>query len=70
MTCYMRHMAWLFDALGVDDDKRNRKRADVALRAHFGMGDDAHCPEIWAAIKALSPEERDALVPVVGDALD
>jgi hypothetical protein len=66
----MRHMSWLFDALGVEDDKRTRTRADAALRQHLEMGPDAHCPEIWAAIKVLSPEERDALVPIVGAALD
>jgi len=70
VTCYMGHMQWMFDALGIPDDKKNRKRVDAAIRQALAMDEGAHCPEIWAAIKALSPDERDALVPKVGDALE
>jgi hypothetical protein len=69
MTCYMRHMAWLFDALDLENDKAERKRVDAALREVLATPADAHCPEVWAAIKALSDAERDALVPRVGAAL-
>jgi hypothetical protein len=33
------------------------------------MGPEKHCPEIWAAYKALSEMERAALVPGIRDAL-
>ncbi len=69
MTCYMRHMDWLFDALELQCDKDNRRRVDTALRQVLGIPEGAHCPEIWAAIKGLEPAERDGLVPQVADAL-
>lgn len=62
MTCYMRHMDWLFQALEVPADARSRRSVDSALREEFGL-QDGHCPEIWAAIKRLSESERVALVP-------
>jgi len=69
VTCYMRHMDWLFDALGISSDKSSRRAVDGALREILAMPDDAHCPEIWAAIKAMSPLDRDELVPEVADRL-
>lgn len=70
MTCYMRHMDWLFEGLGLPPDKENRRRVDTALRAVLAMPEGAHCPEIWAAIKAVPDEEWPSLVPRVRDALD
>lgn len=70
MSCYMRHMAWLIDALGLENDTSNRKRVDTAIREALGMEPDAvHCPEVWAAIKALSEDERLALAPRVAEIL-
>jgi hypothetical protein len=69
MTCYMRHMAWLFEALGLAYDAENRRRVDSALREVLAVGPDAHCPEIWAAVKTLDDADREALVPAVGSRL-
>jgi hypothetical protein len=70
VTCYMRHMDWLFDGLEIESDKTNRKRVDGALRSALNMEPGAHCPEIWAAIKSLSDEERLELIPQVAEVLD
>ncbi len=69
MTCYMRHMDWLFDELELESDKVNRRRVDTALRAILGSAEDDHCPEVWAAYKSLADGERAALVPRVREAL-
>lgn len=69
MTCYMRHMDWLFDELGLESDKKQRQRVDAALRQVLGMPPDAHCPEVWASIKRLSEDARAELVPDVAGAL-
>ena len=69
MTCYMRHMDWLFEALELPSDTANRRAVDAALKDLLDVGDDAHCPEVWAAMKALSDAERAALVPRVAEAL-
>lgn len=70
MTCYMRHLDWLFEALGLESDKDNRRRLDTALRSALSTAEDAHCPEIWAALKALSEDERAALVPRLRGSLE
>lgn len=69
MTCYMRHMQWLFDALGIESDKVHRRLVDTALRSVLGSAEDDHCPEVWAAYKALNEEARAALVPTLRETL-
>lgn len=61
MTCYQRHLGSLFEALGLDYDKDNRRRVDDAIRRVLEVPEGAHCPEVWSAIKALSSEQLDAL---------
>jgi hypothetical protein len=61
MTCYMRHMDWLFQALELPYDKEHRKQVDSALREELQMPSEYHCPEVWASIKTLSEDERSQL---------
>jgi len=69
MTCYMRHMDWLFEGLGLPSDTANRRRVDAALREVLAMPEGARCPEIWAAVKAIPDDQRSSLVPRVRAAL-
>lgn len=69
MTCYQRQLGPLFDSLGLVYDKDNRARVDAAIRELLGLGEAAHCPEVWASIKALSPDDRAALPARVADLL-
>jgi len=61
MTCYMRHMHWLFEAIDLPYNEGNRKKVDAALRTALGMPEDARCPEVWGAVKTLSIAETAAL---------
>lgn len=61
MTCYQRHLGYLFDTLGLEYDKANRARVDAAIREVLGVPEGAHCPEVWSAIKALAPDDRESL---------
>ena len=65
MTCYMKHMDWLFTALDLPNDSVQRARLDRALHVSLELPDDAHCPEVWSAIKALSEDQRAELIGVV-----
>ncbi len=65
MTCYLRHMDWLFEALDLPYDAASRAQVDGALRAHLRMPKDATCPQVWARVKKLSEVELVALVPEV-----
>ena len=69
MTCYQRHLMPLFDALELPYDQPNRRKVDTALREMFGLDDSAHCPEVWACIKALPAEEFAALPARVAEHL-
>jgi hypothetical protein len=65
----MRHLDWMFDALGIDSDKANRRLVDTELHRLLGLDAGAHCPEVWAAYKVLSDDERMALVPELREGL-
>lgn len=65
VTCYMRHMGWLFDALDLENDAGNRHRLDRAVKAALELEDAAPCSVVWAYVKALSDEERFSLIDAV-----
>jgi hypothetical protein len=70
MTCYMRHMDWLFEGLELPNEKPVRKRVDAAIRTVLAVPEGAHCPEVWSAIKALSDDERAGLPAEVSAVLE
>lgn len=51
MTCYQRHMGWLFEAVGLPYEKEPRREVHEAILGLLGLPADAHCPEVWAALK-------------------
>ena len=69
MTCYQRHIGWMFEALDLPFEKRERRLLDEALREVLGVPEGAHCPEVWAAIKALDEDERAMLSGQVSEVL-
>lgn len=66
----MRHMHWLFEALGREYDKPNRTELDSALRQLLGLDETQTCYEVWAAIKALPAEEQEQLPAKVSELLE
>lgn len=64
MTCYMRHLGDVFEALGLENDKPVRDRVDRAIRDALGVPEGAHCPEVWAAVKAVPRGELTAAIAV------
>lgn len=69
MTCYMRNLRPMFDTLGLEYDKANRVRVDRAIRSIVGTPERAHCPEVWAAVRSLTPAENAELPARVADHL-
>ena len=69
MTCYQRHLRPLFDTLGLEYEKQSRKRVDAAIRQILGLSGDATCPQIWAALKALPPEDFESLASRVSESV-
>ena len=69
MTCYQRHLRPLFDTLGLEYEAQSRKRVDAAIRRILGLSEDAKCPQIWSALKALPPEEFESLASRVSESL-
>ena len=62
MTCYMRHMSWMFRVLDIDNDAGNRHRLDRAIKRTLGLATDAPCADVEAYLQALSGEERFELI--------
>ena len=62
MTCYMRHMGWLFRVLELENDAGNRHRLDKAIKRVLELTQDAPCPDVNAYLKELSGEERFELI--------
>lgn len=67
MTCYMRHMGWMFRVLEIDNDAGNRHLVDRAIKHALNLAPDAPCPEVNEHLKALSGEERFELIDAVED---
>ena len=51
MTCYHRHLTGLFPQVDVPYDADGRRRVHAAILATLHLPDDAHCPEVWSALK-------------------
>lgn len=66
----MRHLHWLFEALGRPYDKPTRTQVDSALRGLLGLDEAQTCYEVWAAIKALPAEEQELLPERVSELLE
>lgn len=62
MTCYLRHMGWMFRVLELENDAGNRHRLDRAIKRALGLAQDAPCSEVEAFLEALSGEERFELI--------
>lgn len=58
MSCYLRQLRPLFDQLGLEYNKENRAKVDVAIRKVVGARADTPCPDVWAAVSAMNPHDR------------
>lgn len=57
MSCYIRHLSEVFETLGVEDNKDNRKLMDKLIRKILKT--DKTCPEVWKKLKVvLSDKEK------------
>lgn len=66
MTCYQRHMHWLFEALELPFEKGERRAVDVALKDALGVPVDTPCNELWLEhLKPMTDADRSTLVPRV-----
>ena len=62
MTCYLRHMGWMFRVLDLENDAGNRHRLDRAIKQALELASDAPCDEVQAYLEALPGEERFELI--------
>ncbi len=62
MTCYMKHLGWLFRVLELDNEPGNRHRLDRAIKETLDLPSDAPCDEVDAHLSALSGEGQFRLI--------
>ena len=65
MSCYLRHMGWLFRVLELDKDAGNRRRLDLAVRRALAITSEMPCDDVRAHLDGLSFEERLELIDTV-----
>lgn len=47
MNCYVRHMGEVLAAVGIDDNKENRKKLDLYFKTKYNLPQYASsCPEV------------------------
>jgi len=56
MSCYTRHLTDVFETLGVENSKDNRKMMDKSIRKVLKT--DESCPEVWKQLKAILADEE------------
>jgi len=70
MTCYQRHVHWLFEALDLPYEKNERRTVDLALKEALGVPADTPCNDLWLKhLKPMTDADRTALVPRVREIL-
>ncbi|MGB8020562.1 MAG: hypothetical protein WCF04_04995 [Candidatus Nanopelagicales bacterium] len=67
MTCYQRHLGGLFEQLDLPYDRANRQRVHEAILRLLRLPEDAHCPEVWAALKTEYPAVQERLPELAED---
>ncbi len=68
MTCYFRHMSRVFDDLGVEITKENKKGIDRVIHELVGV-EYKNCSDAWRAVKKNLAEDEEAFVARLGTAL-
>jgi len=56
MSCYTRHLTDVFETLGVENSKDNRKTMDKAMRKILKR--DKPCSEVWKQLKNILADEE------------
>jgi hypothetical protein len=56
MSCYIRQLSDVFEVLGVENDKDNRKMMDKSIRKLLKT--DKPCPEVWKQLKTVLADEK------------
>ena len=50
MTCYFRHINWIFEEIGVEVTKENKKDLDRKIHALVGV-EYKNCSATWKEVK-------------------
>lgn len=56
MSCYIRQLGDVFEALGIENHKDNRRRMDKSIRKILKT--DKPCPEVWKKLKTILADEK------------
>jgi hypothetical protein len=56
MSCYIRQLSDVFEVLGVENNKDNRKMMDKSIRKFLKT--DKPCPEVWKQLKTILTDEK------------
>ncbi|MFW9888089.1 MAG: hypothetical protein ACFFER_07905 [Candidatus Thorarchaeota archaeon] len=68
MTCYFRHMSRIFEEIGIEVTKENKREIDKVIHDLVGV-DYKNCSESWKEVKKRLAEDEDGFVNTLRDLL-
>lgn len=61
MTCYFRHIQYLFEKAGIEVTKENRREIDKIIHNIVGV-EYKNCPATWREVKQRITEDENTFV--------
>ncbi len=61
MTCYFRHMKDIFNEIGVEPTKENKKDIDRKIHSILGV-EYKNCSSTWKLVKVSLAENREGFI--------
>jgi hypothetical protein len=61
MTCYFRHIQYLFEKAGIEVTKENRREIDKIIHNIVGV-EYKNCPATWREVKQRIAEDENTFV--------
>ncbi len=69
MTCYFRHLKTVFEKVGVDANKTNKREIDKAIHGIVGT-QYTNCSATWKEVKKRLAEDEDGFIAALKHALN
>jgi len=61
MTCYFRHIQYLFEKAGIEVTEENRREIDKIIHNIVGV-EYKNCPATWREVKQRKAEDENTFV--------
>ena len=68
MTCYFKHLQDIFDKVGIEVTRENKREIDITI--HFIVGVEyKNCPSAWREIKKRIAEDEEVFITMLKESI-